>query len=117
MQATRENEIFDSGLSETNTLLISVDKTISFCDMRSWSYLIRKYLRLALTSIDQHKLSLVVNSVRSSCSVTVVNAHLLKYGCLLKDNNNLSSYWLYNYFLLRLFIVKAIPGNYLSFYF
>ena len=37
--------------------LISVDQTISSCDMRSWSYLIRKYLCLAVTSIDQHKLS------------------------------------------------------------
>ena len=63
-------------------LLISVDQTISSCDMRSWSYIIRKYLRLALTSIDQHKLSLIVNSVWSSCSVTVVNTPLVKYVCL-----------------------------------
>ena len=64
-------------LYSVKRLVISVDQTTS-CDMRSWSYLIRKYLRLALTSIDQHKLSLIVNSVWSSCSVTVVNAPLLE---------------------------------------
>ena len=104
-------------LYSVKRLLISVDQTISSCDMRSWSYLIRKYLCLAVTSIDQHKLSLIVNSVWSSCLVTVVNIFLVKYVCFSKENSNLFSYWLYNYFLLRLFIVKVIPGNYLSFYF
>ena len=98
-------------------LLISVDQKISSCDMRSWSYLIRKYLRLAVTSIDQFKLSLIVNSVLSSCLVTVVNILLVQYVCFSKENSNLFSYWLYNYFLLRLFIVQAIPGNFLSFLF
>ena len=97
-------------------LLINVDQTVSSCAMRSWSYLIRKYLRLAVISIDQFKLFLIVNSVWSSCLVTVVNIFLVKYVCFSKENSNLFSYWLYNYFLLRLFVVQVIPGNYLSFF-
>ena len=65
-------------LYSVKRLVISADQTTSSCDMRSWSYLIRKYFRLALNSIDQHKLSLIVNSVWSSCSVTVMNAPLLE---------------------------------------
>ena len=73
-------------LYSVKRLLISVDQTISSCDMRSWSYLIRKYLRLAVTSID-HKLSLIVNSVWSTCSVTVANTPSVKYVCLSKDDS------------------------------
>ena len=66
-------------LHSVKRLLISVDQTISSCDMRSWSCLTRKYLSLALTSIDQHKLSLTVNLVWSSCSVTVVSTPLVMF--------------------------------------
>ena len=50
-------------LYSVKRLLISVDQTKSSYLMRSWFYLIRKYLRLAVTNIDQHKLSLIVSSV------------------------------------------------------
>ena len=60
-------------LYSVKRLLISVHQTISSCGMRSWFYLIRKYLCLAVTSIDQHKLSLIA----SRFSVIKVNILLV----------------------------------------
>ena len=44
-----------------------------------------KYLLLVVVSIDQHMFSLIVNSLWSSCSVTMVNTPLVKYVYFLKD--------------------------------
>ena len=104
-------------LYSVKRLLISVDQTMSSCDVGSWFYPIRGYLRLALIGIGQHRLSLIVDSVWSGCSVTVVGIFLVKCVCFSRENSNLFSYWLYGYFLLGLLIVQIIPGNYLSFYF